>query len=251
MSYDLYQGCLRFTNRGTSFSVSRPTRSRRLACRAGTAPPLLQTPSHIRSDWPSGGAFQRACPRASFCHTSSDHHTKSAQNLYIIYDVTTCPLPRLDLFSSRIMAPEKPLVVVGSANADLVFNIERLPLAGETMAAFGLETIPGGKVRQRLPKLLNLRHSPWNSLPCCMCCDAIHRAQTRPQLQRCLDARRISLVRLVMSCALCCCSYSLMEHLSESAAAWILSANGRISTEPLRWCASHDGLPPNYSNIMD
>jgi len=43
------------------------------------------------------------------------------------------------------MAPEKPLVVVGSANADLVFNIERLPLAGETMAAFGLETIPGGK----------------------------------------------------------------------------------------------------------
>ena len=176
MSYDLYQGCLRFTNRGTSFSVSRPTRSRRLACRAGTAPPLLQTPSHIRSDWPSGGAFQRACPRASFCHTSSDHHTKSAQNLYIIYDVTTCPLPRLDLFSSRIMAPEKPLVVVGSANADLVFNIERLPLAGETMAAFGLETIPGGKVRQRLPKLLNLRHSPWNSLSCCMCCDAIQGA---------------------------------------------------------------------------
>lgn len=37
------------------------------------------------------------------------------------------------------------MVVVGSANADLVFSIDRLPLPGETMGASALETLPGGK----------------------------------------------------------------------------------------------------------
>jgi len=40
---------------------------------------------------------------------------------------------------------QRPLVVVGSANADLVFTIDRLPKPGETLAASSLETIPGGK----------------------------------------------------------------------------------------------------------
>jgi ribokinase len=38
------------------------------------------------------------------------------------------------------------MIVVGSANADLVFQIVRLPKPGETMAASSLETLPGGKV---------------------------------------------------------------------------------------------------------
>jgi len=38
-----------------------------------------------------------------------------------------------------------PLVVVGSANADLVLSVSRLPLAGETLAASDLQTFPGGK----------------------------------------------------------------------------------------------------------
>ncbi|GAX74133.1 hypothetical protein CEUSTIGMA_g1582.t1 [Chlamydomonas eustigma] len=37
------------------------------------------------------------------------------------------------------------LVVVGSANADLVFSVDRLPKPGETMAASHLEILPGGK----------------------------------------------------------------------------------------------------------
>ncbi|KXZ56172.1 hypothetical protein GPECTOR_1g148 [Gonium pectorale] len=42
-------------------------------------------------------------------------------------------------------APPKPLVVVGSVNADLVLPIERLPKPGETLAAASIETVPGGK----------------------------------------------------------------------------------------------------------
>ena len=40
----------------------------------------------------------------------------------------------------------KPLVVVGSVNADMVLQVDRLPEAGETLAAEDLETFPGGKV---------------------------------------------------------------------------------------------------------
>jgi ribokinase len=42
-------------------------------------------------------------------------------------------------------AQQKPLVVVGSVNADLVLPIERLPKPGETLAAASIETVPGGK----------------------------------------------------------------------------------------------------------
>lgn len=43
------------------------------------------------------------------------------------------------------MAGGKPLVVVGSVNADLVLPIERLPKPGETLAAASIEVVPGGK----------------------------------------------------------------------------------------------------------
>ena len=41
----------------------------------------------------------------------------------------------------------KPLVVVGSINADLVIEVDRLPTAGETIAGDSLNVYPGGKVR--------------------------------------------------------------------------------------------------------
>ena len=41
---------------------------------------------------------------------------------------------------------KRPLLVVGSANADLVVHVGRLPLPGETMAATEFNTFPGGKV---------------------------------------------------------------------------------------------------------
>ena len=42
----------------------------------------------------------------------------------------------------------KPLVVVGSINADLVVEVPRLPAQGETLAAEGLTVYPGGKASE-------------------------------------------------------------------------------------------------------
>jgi hypothetical protein len=40
----------------------------------------------------------------------------------------------------------KPLVVVGSINADLVIEVKRLPKPGETLAGGAMNVYPGGKV---------------------------------------------------------------------------------------------------------
>jgi ribokinase len=40
---------------------------------------------------------------------------------------------------------DRPLVVVGSLNMDLVLRTPRVPAAGETLSAFGFATHPGGK----------------------------------------------------------------------------------------------------------
>jgi hypothetical protein len=42
-------------------------------------------------------------------------------------------------------ASQPPLVVVGSANVDLVLDVERLPLVGETISSGCLKTFAGGK----------------------------------------------------------------------------------------------------------
>lgn len=42
---------------------------------------------------------------------------------------------------------KKPLLVVGSINADLVLEVARLPKPGETISASNLTVFPGGKVR--------------------------------------------------------------------------------------------------------
>lgn len=39
----------------------------------------------------------------------------------------------------------KPLVVVGSINADLVLTLDRVPAPGETLGASSLSVFPGGK----------------------------------------------------------------------------------------------------------
>lgn len=51
---------------------------------------------------------------------------------------------------------QRPLVVVGSINADLVLQVSRLPDAGETMEAGSLNYYPGGKARH--PLLRSAKH---------------------------------------------------------------------------------------------
>ena len=43
----------------------------------------------------------------------------------------------------------KCLVVVGSVNADMVLEVDRLPADGETLGAKTLNTFPGGKASKQ------------------------------------------------------------------------------------------------------
>ena len=45
-------------------------------------------------------------------------------------------------------ARKKPLVVVGSVNADMMLQVDRFPKPGETLSAQSLTTSAGGKVLQ-------------------------------------------------------------------------------------------------------
>lgn len=47
--------------------------------------------------------------------------------------------------SVSISSSPKPIVIVGSANADIYVEIDRLPLEGETISASSGRTLPGGK----------------------------------------------------------------------------------------------------------
>lgn len=46
-------------------------------------------------------------------------------------------------YAEASAASSKPLVVVGSLNADMTLSIPRLPKGGETMIADGLAVFPG------------------------------------------------------------------------------------------------------------
>ena len=43
-------------------------------------------------------------------------------------------------------ADSKPLVIVGSVNADMMLQVERFPKPGETLSAKSMNTSAGGKV---------------------------------------------------------------------------------------------------------
>jgi ribokinase len=53
--------------------------------------------------------------------------------------------------SSSTSGSSKPIVVVGSVNADLVVKVQQLPRPGETIAGSSLDFFPGGKVRLASP----------------------------------------------------------------------------------------------------
>ena len=52
----------------------------------------------------------------------------------------------------------KPLVVIGSANADFVLSVDRLPAPGETVSASTLELFPGGKGANQAAAAARLGH---------------------------------------------------------------------------------------------
>ena len=52
----------------------------------------------------------------------------------------------------------KPLVVVGSANADFVLQVDRLPAPGETVSASELDLFPGGKGANQAAAASRLGH---------------------------------------------------------------------------------------------
>ena len=45
-------------------------------------------------------------------------------------------------------ADKKPLVVVGSVNADMMLQVDRFPKPGETLSAKSMNTSAGGKVHR-------------------------------------------------------------------------------------------------------
>ncbi len=47
-------------------------------------------------------------------------------------------------------ADQKPLVVVGSVNADMMLQVDRFPKPGETLSAKAMTTSAGGKVKSLL-----------------------------------------------------------------------------------------------------
>lgn len=90
------------------------------------------------------------------CCTASPHHPASLTNMlrhprFTIYREAP-RLPRRKTscitraMTSLFSEERKPLVVVGSINADLVCEVDRIPAPGETLAADSLNVYPGGKV---------------------------------------------------------------------------------------------------------
>ena len=57
------------------------------------------------------------------------------------------------------MEEQKCLVVVGSVNADMVLEVDRLPADGETLGAKTLNTFPGGKASSQCIAHVHTCHS--------------------------------------------------------------------------------------------
>ncbi|XP_024376594.1 uncharacterized protein [Physcomitrium patens] len=62
-----------------------------------------------------------------------------------IHQSSALVLPAAQSLKLEEMAVSSPLVVVGSVNADIYVEVERLPVEGETIAARSGQTLPGGK----------------------------------------------------------------------------------------------------------
>lgn len=82
-------------------------------------------------------------------HLSNHSNTTINTNPHLQFNNTRHPLPCFSLDSSKSQTPiattSPPLVVVGSANADIYVEIERLPKDGETISAKTGQTLAGGK----------------------------------------------------------------------------------------------------------
>ncbi|XP_078167956.1 pfkB-like carbohydrate kinase family protein isoform X2 [Carex rostrata] len=76
-------------------------------------------------------------PSTAFPTRHTNRHTRIPSHIsFSINPATT---------SVSISSSPKPIVIVGSANADIYVEIDRLPLEGETISACSGRTLPGGK----------------------------------------------------------------------------------------------------------
>lgn len=96
---------------------------------------LLSPPSH----WHPTNRFTTTTtvnptPFLRFCTTRHHHRHRHRHKL-----------PILCFSANPSKSPQPPLVVVGSANADIYVEIERVPKEGETLSAKSGETLAGGK----------------------------------------------------------------------------------------------------------
>ena len=104
--------------------------------------------------------YRERCRPGHFCDVSAARGLPTLPSIRASVSHRCSPNRKRAL---HVMAAHKPMVVLGSANADLVFSVARLPLAGETMSASGLETLPGGKVRRIIQ--LEISHIVLDCIP--------------------------------------------------------------------------------------
>lgn len=74
------------------------------------------------------------------------------------------------------------ILVAGSVNADIVLSLARVPAKGETLAARGLATHPGGKVRKRSSRQCRARADLCQRRRSCPLTTACPSAAARPSL---------------------------------------------------------------------
>ena len=96
-----------------------------------------------KQHWPFSSSSTLDCPlRKTPLQLQSFINPSSSQS--------KSPFPSLSLNASKATSPQtqvaaSPLVVVGSANADIYVEIDRLPKEGETVSAKHGQTLAGGK----------------------------------------------------------------------------------------------------------
>lgn len=101
----------------------------------------------------------------SISWSKSSRSNLNSINLYHLHHYPQFRIPRLSISNSTATPDsssslQSPIVVVGSANADIYVEIDRLPKEGETIAAVTGQTLAGGKGANQACCAARLSSSP-------------------------------------------------------------------------------------------